>query len=359
MHTQEEEYHQSAAIVWASVIMLQSHEAQQAVQVRQITANPACQRLLQTKRRILLWDSTFAVTQTEIPVLPGDMRIVLKQAVASGILSEILSSKIMLSFMLIHNWLQMADPVVTLTRIEDNNCILGFHSMQITRPDVFDVQLKRMLETAPKLWGITNAVSADELIQHFFNIMGCVSNNGSTLRTYDTRGGVLPCNYITHMRLVQFDKVYFASKHKPIIFLMRLAHIMPVVKPTTTTAKEQTQISSVARIANEAIAKTRLAVAAATAARQGDVNFQHFRQGFRTSSDFDMPSSNLLSPDLRSPPAPQYTTAVSFPSTPEHLPFTVPLEFVRVKRRHPGLRRSVDPQRYNTANTARRRLAMM
>jgi len=339
--------------------MLQGHEASQAIQVRKITANPAFQRLLQTKRRIQLWNSTFAITQTEDPVLPDDMRIVLNQAVASGILSDIVSSKIMSSFTLIHNWLQMADPVVTLTRMEDNNCILGFHSMQITRPDVFDVQLKKMLETAPKLWGITNAVSADESIRHFFNIMGCVSNNGSTLRTYDMRGGVLPCNYITQMRLVQFDKAYFASKHKPIIFLMRLAHVMPVVKPTPSVVKEQTRVDSVARIANEAIAKTRLAVAAATAAREGDVNFQHFRQGFRTFSDFDMPSSNVLPPDLRSPPALQHTTAVSFSLTPEHSPPTVPLEFVRVKRRHPGLRRSVDPQRYNTANTARRRLAMM
>jgi len=162
----------------------------------------------------------------------------------------------MSTFTHIHIWSQMADPVVTLTRIPENNCILGFHSMHITRPDIFAVQLKTMLETAHKLWGITNVVSAEQSIEHFFNIMGCVSNNGSTLRTYDIRGGVLPYNCITQMRLVQFDKVYFASKHKSIIFLMRLAHTIPVVRPAPTFAKEHTQLSSVAHIANEAIAKT-------------------------------------------------------------------------------------------------------
>jgi len=353
MLTPEEEHRQNAAIIGAGATMLQSHEASQAVQVQQISTNPVRQGLLQTSRRILLWEATFAVTQTDTPVLPGDMRIVLKQAVASGILSEILSSKLMSAFTHIHNWSQMADPVVTLTRIPDNNCILGFHSMHIARPGIFEVQLKTMLDTAPKLWGITNVVSAEQSIQHFFNIMGCVSNNGSTLRTYDTTGGILPCKYITQMRLVQFDKVYFASKHKPIIFLMRLAHTIPVMKPTTTIAKEQTQLGSCARIANEAVAKTRLAVAAANAARQGDINFQQFRQGFGSA----VPPSEVVSPDPK-PPASLHTVAASIFSTPDHSPYTAPLELVRVKRRHLGVQRSVDPQRYNTADTSRRRLAM-
>jgi len=357
MLTAEEEHRANAAIIGAGATMLQSHEASQAVQVQQISTNPVRQGLLQTSRRVLLWEATFAITQTDTPVFPGDMRIALKQAVASGILSEILSSKLMSAFTHIHNWSQMADPVVILTRIPDNNCILGFHSMHIARPGIFEVQLKTMLETAPKLWGVANVVSAEQSIQHFFNIMGCVSNNGSTLPTYDTMGGGLPCKYITQMRLVQFDKMYFASKHKPIIFLTRLAHTMPVVKPTTTIAKEQTQLSSCARIANEAVAKTRLAVAAATAARQGDINFQQFRQGFRTSVGSAVPPSEVVCPDFK-PPASLHTVAASIYSTPDHSPYPAPLELVRVKRRHPGVQRSVDPQRYNTADTSRRRLAM-
>jgi len=101
MLTAEEEHRQNAAITGAGSTMLQSHEASQAVQVQQISTNPVRQGLLQTSRRVLLWEATFAVTQTDTPVFPGDMRIALKQAVASGILSTKLLFKVIKEIVII------------------------------------------------------------------------------------------------------------------------------------------------------------------------------------------------------------------------------------------------------------------